>query len=71
MVIVRKCDRCGFTGPDSEFPQSYGEDFCAKCFKDVLLENLRRKRADKQQWLDDTHLKELKNLDDQIAELEK
>lgn len=72
MKLTVKCDRCGKEGTADEVSTyAYGErDLCDSCSRIEHLADLKQQYASKMEWLETTHLKELRELEKQIAELE-
>lgn len=71
MKLRLQCDKCGRIGtPEEIFTGPDGEDFCHHCNKLGELASLKQRYADKKLWLEATHLKELRELEKQIADLE-
>lgn len=73
MILQKRCDNCGFvgTGDEIQCDESIScEDLCSRCMKEAKLRDLRERRDEKQKWLDECHLKDLRDWDEQIKTLE-
>ena len=70
-IIKGRCDRCGKVFNGECLERDYdGNDLCQKC---IMIDELREKVSElknKEDWLKNTHLKEVDNLKQQILILE-
>ncbi|KKW11470.1 MAG: hypothetical protein UY48_C0018G0004 [Candidatus Gottesmanbacteria bacterium GW2011_GWB1_49_7] len=72
MKIKLKCDGCGKIGNAEEISTDYdGQDLCTFCAKEKKLSVLKQEHASTKKWLEDTHLKSLRDLEGQIAAIER
>lgn len=70
--VELQCDVCGKTGKDSEISTDLDDiDRCSQCAISAKLLYLKRKYACKKEWLDSTHMKDLRELEKQITDLER
>lgn len=70
MKLQLECDRCGKVGDPSEVLTDYdGRDLCVKCSKLAELEMLKIKHQVKKQWLEECHLKDLREMEKKIHDL--
>ena len=66
------CDGCGRIGNRDELASDYdGRQLCAICARAEKIADLKQKHAAKKEWLERTHLQELRELARQIADLER
>lgn len=71
MKLKMKCDGCGKNGSADEISTDHnGRDLCAVCAQAAKLADLKERYAAKKAWLESTHLKELRELEKQIADME-
>ena len=72
MKMQLKCDGCGKVGTSDEIYTDHdGRDLCATCAQSAKLSDLKQQHASKKEWLESTHLKELRELEKQIADIER
>jgi hypothetical protein len=72
MKLQLKCDSCGTVGdPQTIFTDYDDMDFCVTCTTVRKLHDLKIRLADKRAWLESTHLKEMRELENQIDAIEK
>jgi hypothetical protein len=73
MKVTVACDICKKVIPVEEAQFDVGNewDLCPEHFKEQTLIQAKQKRAELATWLENTHLKNLRELDELIAELEK
>lgn len=71
MIIKLQCDKCGKQGSADEIVTRYdGADLCPTCTLQSRLNILRSDLASKVEWLESTHMKEVKELETEIAYVE-
>lgn len=71
MITQLKCDWCGKLGAAGEISRSHDDqDLCESCMKVLKAGELRQKITDKRAWLESTYLKELRELEEQLAGME-
>jgi hypothetical protein len=65
------CDECGLEMPAADARRDIGseQDLCVTHYRQRKLEQAKADRKHLQDWLDLTHLKRLRELDAEIAEL--
>jgi len=69
MKLTVKCDWCGKEGKGDEFYHSGdGDDLCEKCNIENEINSLQRQIQDKEDWLESTHLKTLKEMKAHVKE---
>lgn len=72
MKIQLQCDVCGKLGGAEDISTDYdGRDLCAFHAKAAHLSDLKQEHASKKEWLESTHLKNLRDLEKQIADIER
>ena len=72
MKLKLKCDRCGITATPGEISTDVdGRDLCAACAITERLLDLKQERDTKMAWLEATHLKTIRELDVEIASLQR
>lgn len=72
MKIQLKCDGCGKLGTADEIHTDHDDgDLCATCAHAAKLATMKQQHASKNEWLESTHLKELRELEKQIADIER
>ncbi len=66
------CDVCGkrMRAEESFYDVGSEQDLCAEHYRETLLTEAKRERADLAEWLESTHLKKLRDFDARISELE-
>ena len=64
------CDVCGKELAVHEAYHEDSQDFCEFHFCSGLWDTLKKQRDSLQQWLESTHLKRLRELDDQLQALQ-
>lgn len=68
--IKAKCDHCNSFLLENEWNQDYDNTvLCDKCYIRDQLKTRIRERNEKMEWLERTHLKQIKELDKEISEL--
>ncbi len=71
MKISIQCDGCGTIGTAQEIGTDHdGRDLCHTCAAREEIGRMKAKHADKLKWLEATHLKDLRDLEKQIAAME-
>ena len=72
MKIQLKCDGCGKLGNADEILTNYdNRDLCVTCALAEKLTYLKQEHTNKNEWLESTYLKELRELGKQIADIER
>ena len=67
MKLKLQCDNCGKVGTAEEITASTDErDLCIACAAAEDLANMKQRYASKMEWLESTHLKELRELKQRI-----
>ena len=66
------CDVCGIemNAGDAYWDTGNERDLCAEHYRQTKLTEAKERRDALQSWLDSTHLKTLRELDEEIAKLE-
>lgn len=71
MKVQLKCDDCPKTGTPKEiFTNLDNRDLCANCMRLENLAILKQQHAELKAWLESTHLKRLRDIEQQISNLE-
>jgi hypothetical protein len=69
--VTVKCDDCGLVlnAENAFFDSSEGLDLCEFHHIERRLTKALRERDEKQKWLEDTHLRDIKTMNEKISEL--
>ena len=72
MILKAMCDRCKVIGTTDEvqYDPIMGIDLCQNCAKTERLNELLQRRDKLQKWLEETHLKHLRELNAEIERTE-
>lgn len=69
-ILTAKCNRCGKILKSNEIYMNYdGVHHCERCHNLTELDELIREFKDTKEWLEETHIADLKDLKKQILEL--
>lgn len=72
MILQAQCDGCRVTGQGNEIHTTYGgRHLCNKCLNIEELNDLIKRLESKKRWLETIHLKEIKEMEDEIIRLRK